>query len=218
MTCTLCNHRKDKRFCLAVHGRICAQCCGEQREVTLDCPSDCPYLQQARQHEKPKELGDIVPPELFPAVTIREEFLGQHEQLITGILHTLSNLSRANPHLRDREVIGALTNVAKAQQTLASSGLVYEEAVTNPAQQVIVSTLQQVLQEFRDLEHKHLGYARLQEREVLQALVFALRLAHMHTSGRPLSRAWIDFLQGGFAPEESTSGGTAEAGTRIIMP
>ena len=26
----------------------------EQREVTLDCPSDCAYLQQARDHEKPR--------------------------------------------------------------------------------------------------------------------------------------------------------------------
>ena len=51
MSCVICEIRKEKRVCPAVHGRICAQCCGEQREVTLDCPSDCPYLQQAREHE-----------------------------------------------------------------------------------------------------------------------------------------------------------------------
>ena len=48
LSCAICEIRKEKRFCPAVHGRICPQCCGEQREVTLDCPSDCPYLQQAR--------------------------------------------------------------------------------------------------------------------------------------------------------------------------
>ena len=52
MACAICNERKEKRFCPAMHAKICAQCCGEQREVTLDCPSDCPYLQQAREHEK----------------------------------------------------------------------------------------------------------------------------------------------------------------------
>ena len=41
MSCVICEKRKEKRFCPAVHGRICPQCCGEQREVTLDCPSDC---------------------------------------------------------------------------------------------------------------------------------------------------------------------------------
>jgi len=39
-----------------VHGRIRPQSCGEQREVTLDCPSDCIYLQQAREHEKPRPV------------------------------------------------------------------------------------------------------------------------------------------------------------------
>src|ERR1700690_4136512 len=52
LSCAICEERKEKRFCPAVHGRICPQCCGEQREVTLDCPSDCPYLQQARAHAK----------------------------------------------------------------------------------------------------------------------------------------------------------------------
>src|ERR1700739_4097189 len=58
----ICEIRKEKRFCPAVHGRICAQWCGEQREVTLDCPSDCVYLQQAREHEKPGAAGQVDPP------------------------------------------------------------------------------------------------------------------------------------------------------------
>jgi len=36
VSCAVCEIRKEKRFCPAVHGRICPQCCGEQREVTLD--------------------------------------------------------------------------------------------------------------------------------------------------------------------------------------
>ena len=65
MSCAICQTRKEKRFCLAVHGRICPQCCGEQREVTLDCPSDCVYLQQARQHEKPRAAEDLKGANLF---------------------------------------------------------------------------------------------------------------------------------------------------------
>ena len=77
MTCAICNERREKRFCPAVHGKICPQCCGEQREVTLDCPSDCPYLQQAREHanahtEPPAEQDRE---NLFPEVEITEQFL-----------------------------------------------------------------------------------------------------------------------------------------------
>ena len=61
MSCAICEKRKEKRFCPAIHGRICPQCCGEQREVTLDCPSDCVYLLQAREHEKPRSMADLNP-------------------------------------------------------------------------------------------------------------------------------------------------------------
>ncbi len=64
MSCAICEKRKEKRFCPAVHGRICPQCCGEQREVTLDCPSDCVYLQQAREHEKPRPMAELDRPAL----------------------------------------------------------------------------------------------------------------------------------------------------------
>ena len=67
MSCALCHDRKEKRFCPALHDRICPQCCGEAREVTIDCPSDCVYLQQAREHEKPREADQLDPAALFPA-------------------------------------------------------------------------------------------------------------------------------------------------------
>ena len=73
LSCPICNLRKEKRFCLALHDRICAQCCGEQREVTLECPSECPYLQQARQHEKPRDSVENPPEEIFPAIRLRQD-------------------------------------------------------------------------------------------------------------------------------------------------
>src|SRR5258708_17298031 len=75
LSCAICEKRKEKRFCPAVHGRICSQCCGEQREVTLDCPGDCPYLQQAREHEKPRDGSALDRAALFPEVEIGEQFL-----------------------------------------------------------------------------------------------------------------------------------------------
>jgi hypothetical protein len=210
--------RKEKRFCIALHDRICAQCCGEQREVSVDCPSDCSYLQQAREHEKPRDFPEDPPEEMFPAVRLRHDFLHQHEPLVTGILHTLAKASRSDRQLNDRELIGAMANMARSQQTLLSSGLLYEEALPNPAQQAIIATLRRILEEFREVETKHLGYTRLKDVDILHALVFGLRLAHVHTSGRPRSRAFIDFLQRTFADESVPPQNANEPGGRIIIP
>src|SRR5258707_890583 len=84
LSCAICEIRKEKRFCPAVHGRICPQCCGEQREVTLDCPSDCPYLQQAREHEKPRSGGEIDPSALFLQVEVPDQYLYEREHLSIG--------------------------------------------------------------------------------------------------------------------------------------
>src|SRR5438067_5474741 len=89
VSCSICEKRKEKRFCPAVHGRICPQCCGESREVTLDCPSDCIYLQQARAHEKPRKADELDPKLLFLKVEIPEQFVYQHEHLIVGLSYAL---------------------------------------------------------------------------------------------------------------------------------
>ena len=218
MICILCNVRKEKRFCPAVHGRICPQCCGEQRELSLDCPSDCVYLQQARQHEEPRRLEDLPEEELFPAVEVPEQFLREHEPLLLGVWHTLARRYGADRSLTDREVIAALANMAKSYQTMVGSGLVYQEALPGLAQQAIIDALRQLLQEFRELEQKHLGYAKLKDTEVLKALVFTLRLANMQTSGRPRSRRFLDFLRERF-PDNPTTVPTADhPSSRIIVP
>ena len=218
MTCPICHTRKEKRFCLALHDRICPQCCGEQREVTLDCPSECPYLQQARQHEKPRDFGGKLPEELFPAVELTQDFLHRNEPFIAGLLQTVLRLSQSDRKLKDREIIGALSAMARSYQTLVASGLVYQEPSANPAQQAMIDVLRRSVEEFRQVEQQHLGYSALRDSDVLKALVFMIRLAHMHTSGRPLSRAFLDYLQERF-PEPAAAGGLgAEAGSRIILP
>jgi hypothetical protein len=70
VSCVICEKRKEKRFCPAVHGRICPQCCGENREITLDCPSDCVYLQQARERELPRPFEQLDKSALFLDVEV----------------------------------------------------------------------------------------------------------------------------------------------------
>ena len=217
MSCAICEKRKEKRFCPAVHGRICPQCCGEQREVTLDCPSDCVYLQQAREHEKPRAIEQLDQAALFPKVEIGDRFLYEQEQLILGLSFALSKSARADNGVRDADLIAALTALARTYETLSSSGLVYETPVTNLAHQAIAGEVQKMIKEYREAEHKHMGYTKLRDLDIFRALVFLLRMGMVRTSGRPKARAFVDFLYRQF-PEQESALATAGEGSRIIVP
>ena len=218
MSCAICEKRKEKRFCPALHGRICPQCCGEQREVTLDCPSDCVYLQQAREHEKPRPMDELDRSALFLQVETGDQFLYEHEHLIMGLSYALAKSARADHALKDVDVIAALTAMAKSYETLANSGLHYEAPIAGVSQQAIVAEVQKMIREYREAEQKHLGYTRLRDSDVLQALVFVLRMSHGRTSGRPKSRAFIDFLFSQFAEKQSAVLAPQEARSSIIVP
>ncbi len=194
MSCAICEKRKEKRFCPAIHGRICPQCCGEQREVTLDCPSDCVYLQQAREHEKPRSMRDLDPADLFVQVEVEDQFLYQHEHLLMGLTFALSKSVRADRSLNDTDLIAALTSLTKTWETLANSGLHYESPIASPAQQAVAAEVQN------------------------SALVFLVRMAHGRTSGRPKSRAFVDFLLAQFPEKPSGIAAPEEVGSRLITP
>ncbi len=216
MSCFICHVRKAKRFCPAVHGRICPVCCGTEREVTLDCPSDCPYLQQARKHENADHLRELDRTALMPQVEVPDSFLYEHEPLLGGMSFAIAKAARIDRDLYDRDVVQALASMAKSYETLVNSGLHYETPTANLGQQAVIGELQKMIQEYRALEEKQLGYSRLRDSELLNAIVFVLRLALGRTSGRPKSRAFLDFLFAQF-PEKSGVMGATE-GSRIIVP
>ena len=82
MACAICHIRKPRRFCPGVRGDICTICCGTEREVTVDCPWDCAYLQEARKHERSAQVNA----DGFPNQDIRvsEDFLRDHEPLLVA--------------------------------------------------------------------------------------------------------------------------------------
>jgi hypothetical protein len=218
LSCVICEIRKEKRFCPAVHGRICPQCCGEQREVTLDCPSDCPYLQQAREHEKPRSADQIDPAGLFLQIGVSDQFMYEKEHLLMGLSYALAKAAHADRSLHDQDLIAALSMLATAYERRLSSGLVYEPPLTGESQRRVVAEVEKMVGEYRAAEQKHVGYTSLRDSEVLKALVFLLRLAHGRTSGRPKSHAFVEFLFAQFPEKESAVVTPQEAGSRIILP
>ena len=218
MSCAICEIRKEKRFCPAVHGRICPQCCGEQREVTLDCPLDCPYLLQAREHEKPRSAHQIDPAGLFLQVELPDKFMYEKEHLLMGLTYALAKAARADRSLHDQDLIATLSMLAQSYQRMVNSGLVYEQPLTSDSQRRAAAEVETMVKEYREAEQKHVGFSSLHDSDVLKALVFLLRLAHGRTSGRPKSRALVEFLFAQFPEKESAVVGPHEAGSRIILP
>lgn len=212
MSCAICKERREKRFCPAVHGKICPICCGTEREVTLDCPSECPWLQQARKNENAEHLQELDREALMPQVEVNDAFLYQQEPLVGGLSFAIARGARADRNVYDRDVIQALTAVAKTYETLVNSGLVVEQKTASLPQQAIAAELQKMLEEYRQLETKQLGYSRLKDSDILKAIVFLLRLALGRTSGRPKSRAFLDFLNAQFPDTR------AKEESKIIVP
>src|SRR3979411_2538629 len=106
MTCKICETRRPRRFCPAVRGEICSQCCGREREMTLNCPLDCDYLQEARKHERPIEVN----PADFPNQHIRlsETFIREHEPLLIAVGQVVLEAALETPGAVDSDLNEAL--------------------------------------------------------------------------------------------------------------
>ena len=210
LKCSLCETRKEKRFCPALHTRICAACCGTHRELILDCPSDCSYLKQARRYDRfrPELLEDE---RWFAHVRVEEDLLDAHAVLLEDLVESIAQSTLGNSSLRDRDVIDALTALVRSFETRAHSGLHYEPTRPSLAQQALVDELREVIADY-DQEGREMGDRHLQDSDALKALVFVLRLALERSSGRPLSRGFLDFLRTEFKEDSSITQ------TRIVLP
>jgi hypothetical protein len=201
MSCAICRTRKPRRFCPGVHADICTLCCGAEREVTVDCPLDCPYLEEARKHERTAPLN----PDEFPNKDIRitEEFLGEHEFLVVGAAKNLMLAAFDTPGAVDGDVRDALDALIRTQRTL-QSGVYYESRPVNALANRIFGATQTGLEEFRKDEREELGMSRTRDADVLGVLVFLQRLALDRDNGRPRGRAFLDSLRGFLSEAEGT--------------
>jgi hypothetical protein len=186
--------------------------------VTLYCPSECPYLQQARQHEKPRSADQFEAGSLFLHIEVSEQFTYEREHLLMGLSYALVKAAQSDRSLNDRDLIAALSAMCTSYERLVNSGLHYEQPLTSAARHAVAAQVEEMVKHYREAELKQLGYSNLRDPDVLKALVFLLRLGHGRTSGRPKSRAFIDFLIAQFPEKESGVISPQEAGSRIIVP
>jgi hypothetical protein len=178
-----------------VHGDICSICCGTEREVSVHCPFECPYLQEARRHEEPP----VADPATFPNQDIRvsEQFLRDHEPLLLFVAVTLMKSALQTPGAVDSDVKEALESLVRTYRTL-ESGLYYESRPTNPIAAAIHGRVQDDIQKMREKVIEESGMQRLRDADFLGVLAFLQRMEIQQNNGRRLGRAFLDFLRSHF--------------------
>ena len=198
MKCKICETRKPRRHCPGVGGDICSICCGNEREVTVNCPLDCQYLKEARLHEKLPAVN----PEQVPNLDVRvsEEFLREHEPLLIFLGAKLLEGSLETVGAVDSDVREALESLIRTYRTL-QSGLYYESRPNNLVAAAIHQKIQDAIQELRkELSEK--GATAIRDAEILGVLVFLERVGLHQLNGRPKGRSFIDYMRGHFPMKE----------------
>ena len=213
MSCPICEKRPSKRFCPAKGEKICAICCGREREVTIDCPSDCPHLLAAHRYEAEhrKHIGGEDLP--YRQVQVRRDFVYEHWDVVAGLAATILQFQIQDPELNDSVATAVIEALAETYRTLGT-GIYYERPPDAPLARALYRQVGQFLQEFRNERAARAGLATLQDSDVFQLLVFLLRVAKQETNGRPRSRAFLDFLRIRFPLPAAP----AKEPSRIIVP
>lgn len=212
MSCLICEKRKAERFCPAKGEKICAVCCGKEREVTIDCPSDCSYLVTAHRYEDGHQRS-------LPADTplldekIPQDIVYTHQQLMSALAFSIAKFCAVQPAAVDNDVLAALETLAETYKTL-NSGIIYEKPPVAPLPRELYAALAALLGEIKKQQAERANSASLKDSEVFYLLVFLYRMGLLRTNGRSRSRRFIEFLRGQFpqAPE------LKREESRIIVP
>jgi hypothetical protein len=155
---------------------------------------------------------------LFLQVEVSEQFLYEKEHLLMGLTYALAKAARADRSLHDQDLIAALTVLSRSYERLVNSGLHYEQPLTSESQRRAAAEIENMVKEYREAEQQHTGFTSLRDSDVLKGLVFLVRLAQGRTSGRPKSRAFVEFLFAQFPEQETAVVAGQDAGSRIILP
>lgn len=211
-TCAICAKRRPERFCPAKGEKICAPCCGREREVTLDCPPDCAYLIAAHRYEQEhrKPLTETEIP--FAGVEFSSRLIYERESLLSGLAFSISQFASGHPGLTDEQTLSAIQALGETYRTLVS-GIYYEKPPSMQPAAALYAAMASFIQDYKKKESERVGFSTVKDSEIFYLLVFLARLARNWTNGRPRARIYLQFLRGQF-PQQNLQ---PEA-SRIIAP
>jgi hypothetical protein len=144
--CPLCGTRRARRGCPALDKQICAVCCGTKRLVEIQCPSDCPYLGNAREHppaavvrQQQRDMGVLA--------QFMRDFTERQSQLFFLVATFLARYQP--PELQpliDDDVREAAAALAATFET-ASRGVIYEHRPASLSAERLVNAMKPLLAE-----------------------------------------------------------------------
>ncbi len=212
MSCPICEKRKPARYCPAKGEKICAVCCGTEREVTIDCPSDCSYLLSAHRYEDGHQRS-------LPADTplldekIPQDIVYTHQQLMAALAFSIAKFCAVQPAAVDTDVLAAIEALAQSYKTL-SSGIIYEKPPEALLPRELYAALIAFISEVKKQQAERAASPALKDLDLFYLWVFLYRMGLLRTNGRPRSRRFIEFLRSQFpqAPE------LKREESRIIVP
>jgi hypothetical protein len=212
VACPICEKRKEARFCPAKGEKICAVCCGTEREVSIDCPSDCSYLVSAHRYEDGHQR-------FLPADTplldekIPQDIVHSHQQLMAALAFSIAKFCAVQPAAVDADVLAAIEALAHTYKTL-SSGIIYEKPPEPPLPRELYGALIAFLTEIKKQQAERANSAAVKDMDLSYLWVFLYRMGLLRTNGRPRSRRFIEFLRSQFPQSPELK----REESRIIVP
>jgi hypothetical protein len=195
-----------------VGGDICSICCGTEREVTVSCPLECEYLQEARKRDKrPSQEGIEIPNR---DLRVNEAWLRDHERLLAFMAGSLLRPALEIPGVVDQDIREALEALIRTYRTL-QSGVYYETRPENSLAAGTCDMVQKALTEYRQEETQRLGMTKTRDGDVLRLLVFFQHFELDANNGRRRGRAFVDALRGFYA---SYPGAALPPESSLILP
>jgi len=210
--CPICEKRKPARFCPAKGEKICSVCCGTEREVSIDCPSDCSYLLSAHRYEDERQRT-------LPAHTplldekIPQDIVYTHQQLMAALAFSIAKFCAVQPAAVDADVLTTTQALAQTYKTL-SSGIIYEKPPDAPLPRELYAALIAFISEVKNQQAERAASAALKDLDLFYLWVFLYRMGLLRTNGRPRSRRFIEFLRSQFPQSPELK----REESRIIVP
>jgi hypothetical protein len=212
VSCAICEKRKAERFCPAKGEKICAACCGKEREVSIDCPSDCSYLIAAHRYEDQHQRSLPADTPLLD-VKVPQDVIYTHQNVLSGLAFTAAKFSASHPSATDPDVLAALQALADTYKTLGS-GILYEKPPEATIPRELYAALAAFLNESKQQNIEGAAAPPVKDSDVFTLLVFIFRMGLLRTNGRPRARRYIEFLRSQFPADPELK----REESRIIVP
>jgi hypothetical protein len=210
--CPICEKRKPERFCPAKGEKICAVCCGREREVTIDCPIDCNYLIAAHRYEDEHQRQIPADTPLLD-VNLPNNLIHTHQQLMAALAFTIAKFCAAHRDATDSDVLASVQAFAETTRTLMT-GIYYETQPDGLVRRELYAALTTFVTELKQKTAEQGRSAALKDSDIFYLSVFLYRMGLLRTNGRPRSRRYVEFLRKQFPESQELK----REESRIIMP